>query len=154
MSVSKEKKQPVLFQEGSRYVLVTPVSPKGFKGSLFVAWEGETPDTLSETIKTTDQLTALRDHRIELTNIPAEWQAAFAKVAGLSIPKPTPESAPAAEPAAEPTAEPAAEPVAPATDPYAQFTARVAAQMAPLCVTWVWAFGIATVIAMLFGIIR
>jgi len=139
--MSKKKKQPtfVLFQEGSRYILVSDESPNGFKGSLFVAWEGETPDNLTETIKTTNQIQALQ--RIELTSISAEWQAAFTKKAGLSIPKTAPVT-----PAIKPVTEPATEPVTPVTDPYVR--------MAPLCVTWVWAFGIATVIAILFGAIR
>ena len=142
--MSKKKEQPVLFQEGSRYILVTPKSPNGFKGLLFMAWEGETPDSLTEVVKTASDLQALANCRIELTSIPTEWQVAFAKVANLSLPEP------AAEPTAiKPTAEPAAAPIAlpiAESDPFAR--------MGPLCVTWVWAFGIATLIAMLLGVIK
>ena len=142
--MSKKKEQPVLFQEGSRYILVTPGSPNGFKDSLFMAWEGETPDNLTEVIKTTDQLQALTNCRIELTSISTEWQTAFAKVANLSLPEP------AAEPTAiKPTAVPAAAPVAPPTAEPDLF-----ARMGPLCVTWVWAFGIATFLAALLGVIK
>ena len=143
-------KQPVLFQENSRYILVTPENPKGFKGSLFIAWEGETPDNLTEVVKTTDQLQALvqANCRIELTSISTEWQTAFAKVADLSLPI---EPVIAKSTATKPTAEPVAVPIG-SNKPTAKTDLFV--QMAPLCVTWVWAFGVATLVAMLFGIIN
>ena len=130
--------KPVLFQDGNRYVFVTGECPQGFKGTLFVAWEGETPGNLQETVKAADQLQALVSSRVELTSISAEWRAALSKATGLSLPEPEPEPKPEMPEPKMP------EPKIP--DLYLQ--------MGPLCVTWVWAFGIATIVAILLGIIK
>ena len=143
-AVSKKKTQPTLFQKNGRYVLVTGESPPGFESALYIVWEGNTPDNLKEAVQTTDQLRVLAGSQVELTSLPAEWRTAFNSATGLSLPEPQPPPQPQLQP--RQAAPPAPPPPPEKPDPFVQW--------GPLCVTWVWAFGIATLTATLLGIVR
>jgi hypothetical protein len=93
---------------------------------------------------------ALVNSRVELTSISAEWRAALSKATGLSLPEPEPEPEP--EPKMPEPKMP--EPKMPEPKMPEPKMPDLYLQMGPLCVTWVWAFGIATIVAILLGIIK
>jgi len=78
MVVLSMKTKQKFYREGDGYLMVTGESPKGFKGILFVVWEGDIDD-LKEGVRTLDQLKDLE----EVDDIDWEWYQAFAQRAGF-----------------------------------------------------------------------
>jgi len=66
------------YRDGDKFLMTTGECPKGFKGSLFVVWEGPI-DALKEGVKTQEQLKELE----KVDDIDKEWLDAFAKAAGF-----------------------------------------------------------------------
>ncbi len=66
------------YKDGDKYIMATDECPKGFKGVLFVVWEGEI-DSLKEGVRTPDQLKKLE----RVDEVDREWLNAFAQAAGF-----------------------------------------------------------------------
>jgi hypothetical protein len=69
------------YREGDGYILMTGECPKGFKGVMFVVWEGDLGN-LKEGVRMADQLKTLE----EVDEIPGDWVAAFGHASGLDLP--------------------------------------------------------------------
>ena len=78
MVVLSMKTKRKFYRDGDGYLMVTGERPNGFKGILFVVWEGDIDD-LKEGVRTLDQLKDLE----EVHDIDWEWYQAFAERAGF-----------------------------------------------------------------------
>lgn len=85
-------KQTYFKDSDGRYYGLTGEQPKGM-GNIFVCYTGPSFDSISETIVTNHDLSKLE----QVTVLPSDWQAAFAKV-GFNFSVPARETVVADEP--------------------------------------------------------
>lgn len=75
-------KQSEVFRDGSKLVHVTGESPRQFNGLIFHVYEGETPETVGESLRSVAQLKGLQ--RVEVSTLSVQWKNA------LSLPQDSP----------------------------------------------------------------
>lgn len=64
-----------VFRDGSKLVHVTSESPRQFGGVVFLVYEGETPETVGESLRTVAQLKGLQ--RVEVSTLSVQWKNAL-----------------------------------------------------------------------------
>lgn len=75
-------KQSRVFRDGSKLVHVTGESPRQFNGLIFVVHEGETPESVGESLRSVDQLKGLQE--VDVSTLSVSWKNA------LKLPKGSP----------------------------------------------------------------
>ena len=80
MTVSANK----IYRDGSKLLRCTGESPPQFNGVLFITLEGETPDAVTESVRTVEQLRGLQG--VEASTLSVQWKKAL----GLPEAKPSP----------------------------------------------------------------
>ena len=102
--MSRKKPNYTFFRDGEKYLFTTGESPNELENFIAIAWEGPTPDNLTETAKPVKQLQALE--RIEPAAVPLEWWNGFAEATGRLTKR-----EPATQPATQPITQPATQPI-------------------------------------------
>lgn len=73
-----------VYRDGSKLLRCTGESPRQFNGILFVTLEGETPESVGESVRTMEQLRGLQD--VEISTLSVQWKKAL----GLPEVEPSP----------------------------------------------------------------